>query len=356
MATTIKADVLAPSELGLPEQETWNRMIDETPALQRAFLSYDFALACERAGMLARVAIFHFGGRVVGFFPFQFSSLVHRTLQSAVRIGGEMNDCATAIMHPDVAIDIRDLMATTGLSALLMTHIPVAIPALPRPTSSSDQDVSVGHIIDFSAGADAYTAQLEQRNKPFVQDTIRRAAKMAKEVGEPVFSVRRSPSWLEARAVIDEKRLQYKNTGAIDVFSDPRRVALIEALCATRSPRCVAHFSKLEAAGVAVAMHLGLACHSTLNYWFPTYRPEARKYSPGRQLIWQTIQRCREEQLTLIDRGEGDTQAKQEFSTMTQRFWRGAWYAGGITGRLARLTAAAEWRISMLHRKRGASD
>ena len=55
----LRADVVRPSALGAVELATWQQIQARWPALQRAFLTPQFALACEQANGRAYVAVLH---------------------------------------------------------------------------------------------------------------------------------------------------------------------------------------------------------------------------------------------------------------------------------------------------------
>jgi hypothetical protein len=62
-----------------------------------------------------------------------------------------------------------------------------------------------------------------------------------------------------------------------------------------------------------LAGHFGLIHRDVLSYWFPVYDPAAKEVSPGRLLLWRTLQSADALGLRMIDRGEGDNQAKRDF-------------------------------------------
>ena len=61
-------------------------------------------------------------------------------------------------------------------------------------------------------------------------------------------------------------------------------------------------------------------------------------------MLWHTLERADALRITLIDRGEGDSEAKRHFSTDTVQFGRANFFAANIRARLARVFQAAEWR------------
>jgi CelD/BcsL family acetyltransferase involved in cellulose biosynthesis len=94
-----------------------------------------------------------------------------------------------------------------------------------------------------------------------------------------------------------------------------------------------------------VAAHFGLRCHETLHYWFPVYDPAYSTYAPGRILFRHVLEAIVQRGVTLIDRGEGDTQAKRDFANREHYFYRGLWNAGGAGALPARAALALIWRL-----------
>ena len=348
MGQSLRGEIFAPSQLGNSERARWCQLLDGA-GLPRAFLTYEFALACEVAYGKREVGvlILHRGGEIQGFFPFQFPSRVHEILRSAVRIGEEMSDCAGVIAAADLRVTPADLLRAGRLSALAVTHLPARQETLTKDGAPGQNSrVTTGHLIDLSHGPDRYIAELKQKNSGFVQDTLRRAQKLEREVGSVEFICESRATWDAVREVIDEKRRQYSKTDVSDIFAFVPRLKLMEALCSSQTEYCTVHFTGLATKGKFIARHVGLKSKGVMNYWFPVYDPAVKKYSPGRQLLWNTISRPTEDAIVLIDRGEGDTQAKRDFSTHTQEFVSAYWYGSGPRSFLSRTYASLLWRLS----------
>jgi len=89
-----------------------------------------------------------------------------------------------------------------------------------------------------------------------------------------------------------------------------------------------------------------LRCHDMLHVWFPVYNPKYSSYSPGRILFKHILVVAAQHGIRLFDRGEGDTQAKREFSNEEHIFSYGLWHVAGWRGLRARIVLSAFWRIS----------
>lgn len=337
----LDAEVKRPSELSAGERAAWLGLMAAVPSLRRAFFAPGFAEACEQAHGRARVAVLRQGGQTVGFFPFQYPSAWHRRLGLAERIGGELCDHAGAILRPGMRLDPATLLGLCRLGGLFISHLGAEQDALGLTAA----DWRTGHVIDLAEGSAAYFAALAAANKPFLLDTERRQRRMEKEYGAAEVRITTRPAASELDALIAAKRAQYARTAVGDPFADPAHQRLLHLLAGREDAACMPMLSTLTAGGRVLARHFGLIHAGVLSYWFPVYDPEASKVSPGRLLLWHTLRAADAHGIRLIDRGEGDSQAKRDFSTGEQRFGRASWYAGGWRGMLARGCQKLTWML-----------
>jgi CelD/BcsL family acetyltransferase involved in cellulose biosynthesis len=332
---------MRPSALGPSEILAWHQMLAESPSLQRAFLTPDFSLACERSMGRAYVAVLHVGGNICGFLPFQFKSAWHQAVRLAERIGGNMSDNAGVISRPDFRTDSASLLRAAGLGSLHINHLMAGQEQLGLDIDWSQ----TGYVTELKAGPDAYFADLAARNRDFIRDTQRRVRKAEKIYGSlSLRSCDRIPGTLLA-ATIEAKRLQYRRTKVADPFELPMPLRLVQALNDAPSPECRLVLTELEADGRALAQHLGLQHNGILSWWFPVYDPEAQGVSPGRLLLWYMIQHAAEDGIRLIDYGEGEAQYKRQFSTGSIRLGSAMWSAENARALFARAWQSIEWRL-----------
>jgi CelD/BcsL family acetyltransferase involved in cellulose biosynthesis len=341
MSDGVKAELLLPSALGPSEFEAWHGFMEAAPDLTRAFLSPEFALACEQAFGRVEVAVFHQAGEILGFFPFQFETGADATLRSAVRIGGELCDNAGLVTRRDFVVPPTRLLKLCRLSALYVTHLTQSQTA----HGLEGEDAEVGHLIDLSKGPAAYFTELSLREREFIGDTRRRQRRAAEALGETTFKTLKVTSASDALKIIEQKRRQYARTKAKDPFARPGNVRLIEALVATASDHCQPIIHRLSAEQGAIAQHLGLGCGSSLNYWFPVYDPALGNFAPGRLLLWSILENAETAGIRLIDRGAGDTPAKRSFSNARQMLGRAYWTTGRPNSYLPRALRSLRWRL-----------
>jgi CelD/BcsL family acetyltransferase involved in cellulose biosynthesis len=338
-------DIVRPSELDTATIAAWHAMMKETASLQRPFFAPEFTLACERAHDLARVVIFRNKQIPVAFFPFQFASRWRRMIGAGEQIGAHMSNHAGLIASPGFRIEPQLLLAAARLKALFVNNLYEGQAAFGLTGESG----RVGHIMDLRGGADRYLQELSHTRGHFLRDVRRRLRHAIKEFGEIKFVFDSAPTLAQVRDLIDAKRDQYARTGAGDVFANPVFLTIVESVLERSSIHCRPVISILRAGDRVLARHFGLMSQGVFCGWFPVYDPAAKDISPGRLLLWHMINEAAEHGITLIDRGEGNSRAKQDFSNGTQRFDKAFWHRSGTTALPARAQFSLQWRFRVFN-------
>ena len=75
--------------------------------------------------------------------------------------------------------------------------------------------------------------------------------------------------------------------------------------------------SGLYAGDTLVAIHFGLAADGILFYWFPSFNPDMRRYTPGALLVQELISHLPQFQAQTLDLGPGGEGYKDYFSNHT---------------------------------------
>ncbi|MFN0186092.1 MAG: GNAT family N-acetyltransferase [Aquabacterium sp.] len=311
------------------------------PALCRAFFTPAFALACERAHGRAFVAVLRDDHEPVAFLAFQFAGRWQQCVGLAERIGGELSDNAGLVARPGFRITPTELLRLAGLGVLFISHL--------DPSQAAHglvvEETRLGHVVDLARGSAAFVDHLERTNKAFLQETRRRLRRVEREIGPVTFTFSASPDRDAVRQVITEKRQQYVRTETGDPFGDPAHLRLIDILVETADPMCQPVLETLVAGDRVLARHFGLMHAGRLTYWFPVYDLDARQLSPGRLQLWHSILRAEENGVVAIDLGEGDSQAKRDFSTTPVPLGRASWNSGDLRGLLAGTSQRIAWRL-----------
>lgn len=127
---------------------------------------------------------------------------------------------------------------------------------------------------DYASSWDEAAARL-----PYAADGRRKQRKLEAEIG-PVRYVGDDPEPAAFRRCLEWKSHQYRATGHVDQFADPRNVALFQRL---RDAGALV-VSSLYAGDRLAAVHLGVLHEGRFSSWIPAYDAELQKYSPGRLL------------------------------------------------------------------------
>ena len=346
------ADIIRPSELDTATIEAWHAMMKKTTFLQRGFFTPEFTIACGRAHDLARVVIFRNKQIPIAFFPFQFASRGHRMTGAGEQIGGLMSNHAGLIASPGFSIEPQLLLTAARLKALFVSNLQEGQATFGLTGQSS----RIGHIIDLRDGGEHYLQELSRTRGHFLRDTRRRLRHAQKEFGAIEFVFDSAPTLAQVRDLIGAKRDQYARTGAGDPFGNFGFLTIVESVFEHPSIHCRPVISILRGDDRVLARHLGLMSQGVFSGWFPVYDPAAKEFSPGRLLMWHMINEAAKHGITFIDRGEGNSRAKQDFSNGIQRFDKAYWYRSGVTALPARAQFSFQWRLHALkEQKNGVS-
>jgi CelD/BcsL family acetyltransferase involved in cellulose biosynthesis len=342
----VMSQVVSLKALSDTDQQTWRRLLAPR---RLAFLSYSYARAVASCVPSVRVCRLMQDGRVVGFFPFQFSSAAHAVAGVGQRLAGEMSDYFGLVAEPGFRIAERDLLRLCGLRSLAFSNLDES----QWENGLAGDKPEVGHRIDFPQGGEVFWEEKRRDDKKFVSDTERRERKLIREYGAMRFTFCEEHGEAALSDLIARKRAQYHRTGVVDSLRAKRTRDILHALCDTRDEQCHGMVSTLHAGDTWVASHFGLRSGATLHYWFPVYNPELKAFAPGRILLKRIILDAQRHALARVDRGAGDSVAKRDFSTSQQYFFSGLWQRPGIAALAHRVELGISWRLADL-RARGA--
>jgi len=296
----VKISIARPGELGEPERARWRELQKADPSLDNPFLSVEFALAMDRLRDYVRVAVVELDNRIVGFFPYE-----RHSFGIGKPLGGFLTTCHGLISIPDLKIDVRELLRACRLTVFDFDHLVAGQPTF----APYESDVRPAPVMDFTAGFDAWLAQVKA-NSPKNLKTVRyKERKLGREHGELRLSWA-SPDPAELRALLAWKSDQYRRTGRVDRFAQPWIVELTELMHASRSPDFSGVLTMLYAGDVPVAGHFGLMTATTLVGWFPAYDTEYARYSPGIVHHMRMAEAAARHGLHTIDMGKGGREYK----------------------------------------------
>src|SRR5215467_4904938 len=115
--------VIPAPQIGSREAARWEELRAASTCLSSPFLSSRYVRAVATVRPHVYVCVLTQGSRIVGFLPFQFRNLLHRTLRTAERVGEEMTDYFGLIAEPGLRTDVQELLRLAGLNSLYFTHL-----------------------------------------------------------------------------------------------------------------------------------------------------------------------------------------------------------------------------------------
>jgi CelD/BcsL family acetyltransferase involved in cellulose biosynthesis len=326
----VRATVVRPSELGAAELARWRELRAGLPALRSGFLAPEYTLAVGRIRDDARVAVLSDAGETVGFFAYE-----HRGRATAKPIGHGLTDTEAVVHAAGWTLDAPAMLRACKLDGWdFETLVQEEV-----PTVAQGVELRAAPIMDISGGYEAYLDNRRTGSKKIVQGTQRKQRKLERELGELRFVFDEQDPKALAQ-LMEWKSGQYRQLDEWDRFADPRIVALVRDLHATKEPECAGTLSVLYVADKPMAAHFGLASSRSLATWFPAYDPELSRFSPGILLHFFMAEAAAERGIGELNLGRGHHEYKEQIKTGDLMVVRGAVDAGGpkaLVRRAARL-------------------
>ncbi len=297
----MKVHVVTPRELSADQIALWRRFQERDRALASPYFCPEFTQAVGDVRGDAFVGVMEEAGEVIGFFPFQ-----RRALGVGKPIGGPLSDYQGVIAAGDAEWDGADLVRQCGLCVYDFDHM-LASQSGFAPYHGAR---TYSPVIDLSRGFDVYARGRQGVKSKVITDNGRKSRKLEREIGRVEFRMHdnRPETFTALQAW---KRVQYRETGAYDVFRHRWTIELLERLCAIQTDDFAGVFSTLHANEQLVSVHLGMRSRRVWHYWFPAYDRRFSRYSPGIILILKMAAHAPALGIAAIDMGWGDTKYKQ---------------------------------------------
>ena len=330
-------------ELTSEEAAAWDRLLMQDD-IRRAFMSRSYASAVAEACRDVVVLILYEETIPCGFLPLQKAPGLCGTAGIFEPAGDVMTDYFGLVAADGLVINIAQVLAATQgrVNAVLFSHLDQTQARF----GLVGEEPRTGLRTQLGTPASDYWINLRKSDKKLVYDTERREKKLINEVGTVTFEWASKNPANDMAWLIESKKAQYARTGKTQApLFDGRKVALLNRLLQSQDENCQGILSTLRCGEEIIAVHFGLRCHDMLHIWFPVYNPKYSSYSPGRILFRHLFSAAAAEGIQVLDRGEGDTQAKRDFANETHSFSRGLWHVAGWRGLLARGALSLSWRM-----------
>lgn len=311
-------------------------------------MTFQFSRTVEATGLDVRVAVLSVGAETVGFFPYQYSSLVSRLIGRAERVGGEMSDYCGVIAKAGTRLDEVEILKLAHLQFFDFSHLQADQIEMGLTATKHE----TGHLIRISSTGPDYWKSLAQKDRRLTQDTIRCISKFEREIGALEFNADVLGRTDLLEMVIRMKREQYQRTDVGDALSEEWRRRLMHLLYTQETAGCRGIISTITCGPDLVAAHFGLIAGGTLHYWFPVYEQKYSKYSPGRLLYKYLIESMDRMGLKVIDHGAGDAAYKIALSNEAYKVYSGRWRRRSPFAFMSLATNSIESRAHRLLKKR----
>jgi CelD/BcsL family acetyltransferase involved in cellulose biosynthesis len=291
----VKVHVLRDGALAPELIRAWAEIQRATPALDSPYFRPEFTAAVAAVRRDVEVAVLERDGAPLGFLPFQ-----RARWNVGFPVGVKVSDFHGVVAAPGLEWDARELIRGCGLATWQFDHLLAEQKAFEphhyRPERSP--------YLDLSRGFEAWRGERRRSGSRLVDQVLRKARKIEREVGPLRFE------WhTDSRAVFEQllawKREQLGGTEAVNVLHRPWVVALLERIRGTVGDDFSGVLSALYAGDELIGVHLGMRSRHVLHWWFPTYRREFQRYSPGLILLVELVRAASERSVQRLDLGKG---------------------------------------------------
>ncbi len=319
----------------IPAKEVSADLLSQWSALQRADSAFDsayfrpeFMQAVAAVRTNVEVAVLEVDQKPVGFFPFHRSE---RNIGSP--IGGRMCDFQGVVLQRGVTLDPMDLVRGCRLLAWHFDHV------ITTQTAFEPFHFSVQHspLIDTSQGYDAYYKSRRAAGSETLSKMARKVRKLEREIGPARFELDTHDDKV-LETLFEWKGEYYRELGYLNLFKFEWTKGLLRELWHSQDDACRGLLSAWYINDELGAVHYGILSRGVLHSWFPTYRTDWQRHSPGSQLLIQLIKAAGSLGIQRIDLGKGSEPYKQSFMTGTSTVWEGS-----VDTRVTRRTLRRIW-------------
>jgi CelD/BcsL family acetyltransferase involved in cellulose biosynthesis len=300
----LRAEIIDAALL-IPEHRLlWRDLASRHPELDAP--SFDPEFVCSLAEYVAdcRIAILHRGSRVVGYVPF--------ALRKGEKVGRPipMCDYQVVVVEPGTAPDVRELMLSLGLRSWHVENLPILQQCFMRVPCS--QTTASPRVV-LRAGYQAYVDELSASGRS--GKNVRTKLRLLERDHGPI-SLRHGVRDDDAL----ERLLHFKaERFAVSGVFEPWIYRALGRFHRLSDGPVTGHLSVVKAGESEVAYLFCLKRGALLYYWFPTFNPAFRKYSPGIISLWLLIRDLPSLGCDRLDLGPGGETYKAYFANAELR-------------------------------------
>lgn len=298
------------------------------------FLHPAYAEAVATARGDVRVLVERRDGALVGATAFVVRGA------TAMTLGGRMSDVHGPLRAPGAVPDVAGALRAAGIARWRFDRLA----AEDVPAGAYVWRSAPAPELDLTGGFDGYRTARRAAGSETIDQGLRKARKLAREVG-PLRLVWHDDDLATLARLMKWKADQRLRTASPDVFAEPFARAAVQSLVAPRDAELRGLVASLWAGDHLVAAHLGVATRDVLACWVPTYDPAFAGYSPGLVMLVELTRAACERGVSRLDLGPGDERYKGSLSTGARDFASGELDLSRWRGALNRALRAARERI-----------
>jgi len=273
----------------------WIGLQQANPDLSSPYFHPEFTKVIAAVRHDVEVAVLESDGKIVAFFPFQ-----REQREIGGPVGGVISDYHGLICAQDFRFLPSELLRQTRLNAWNFDHLPTSQLSF-APFHSS---IEPSPQIDLSRGYHTYIQQRRGAGSEQIKKIGNLVRRVEREVG-PLRFVADSTDAASLGTVLGWKSDQYRQSGNGDLFASGWIREAVDRIFATHADGCSGMLSLLYAGDRLIAGHFGMRSRQVWHYWFPSYDPQAAKYSPGLILLLKMAEHAPAIGAQIIDLGKG---------------------------------------------------
>lgn len=332
----MRLETIHPKELGPAEFARWRAHQRAQPALRSPYLSPEWAQTIGAVRTDARVCVIEGGAGFMG---------VQRLNRfAAMGLGAPIADYQGLIAEENLRIAPDSICRAIGAGRIDLVN--AAPGTLQRPAGAD-----ASWIAEVSGGRDLYEAALRTRRGEFVRQSDKKARKFARECG-PIEFRARTGNRTDFATLVNWKVDQLRRTGQPEIWARPWVRRALDACFDANSPELSGLLFTLYAGDKLAAAAFCLRSTSVLHLWLLGHDEAFDRYSPGVQLVRQTIYWAGDNGISEVDFGTGDYQYKRQLSTTQRMLERGVMAGASWSGALRHAQHAVRAQMERLPQPR----
>ena len=329
----LRAETCHPADLALADVDAWRALCAKRPEFASPLLGPEFARAVGEMRADARVAVWRWDDKPVGFLAY------HRRPGGFARpIGAPLSDYHAVVSCG--ALDMPKALAAAGISAYRFTGLVDPLHAFEAGVATRPE----AYVIQLESDAEAYLEALRAASPKRFKNYRRLDHKLDREVGA-LEIVAPDHSQDAFDRLIAWKREQLARTGVHDFLAPDWTRGLMQVLFQRRDGDFQGLMVNLYAGGRLVAGHFGVRLGGVYHPWIASTDPELAAWSPGQLFLLRAIAAMPDLGLRTYDLGPGHDHYKRPYALAVRTVAEGLIGAATPAGRTAE-AAQAVWTLA----------